>query len=88
MSDDEIRVECRLRPILCVGDPYGTPSQKRMKGSPLYTGLTAEFPGIVPASSQNRASRANDSQNTRQRILLKRLDLTGKTKMAERRIDV
>ena len=43
----------------------------------------APVPGIVPASCQDRASRANSSQIARSRKLLKRLDLCGQTKMAD-----
>ena len=45
-------------------------------------------PKIVPASAQNPASRANSSQIARSRKLLKYEDLRGKTKMADRLIDV
>jgi hypothetical protein len=45
-------------------------------------------PRIVPASSPNRASATNSSQDTRSMNLLKRLDLRGKTAMAEMLIGV
>jgi hypothetical protein len=50
--------------------------------------IAGSVPDIVPVRSQDRASRANGSQDTRSTKFLRHLDLLGKTTMAERLTDV
>ena len=63
-------------------NPRRAPRRVRLRQQPKAPSWPV--PGIVPASPQYGASRANGSQVARSRKLLKRLDLLGKSEVFER----